>query len=113
MSCMTTVGYGDKTPITVQGRIVACLTSIASVVAMALPTWQGDAFTRTTLMYHSRTHNTHTHTQAQHARTRTTRAHAHTRTHVFETLLDSPRLFQRRPPLTPPTTNCVDGREND
>ena len=38
MSCMTTVGYGDKTPVTAQGRIVACLTSVTSVVAMALPT---------------------------------------------------------------------------
>ena len=37
-SCMTTVGYGDLSPITPEGRLVGILTSAASVLAMALPT---------------------------------------------------------------------------
>lgn len=37
-SCMTTVGYGDLSPITAEGRVVGILTSAASVLAMALPT---------------------------------------------------------------------------
>jgi hypothetical protein len=34
---LMTVGYGDAVPMTVGGRVVACITMLASIIILALP----------------------------------------------------------------------------
>ena len=49
---MSTVGYGDCSPITLPGKVVAVLTMVGGVLVLALPmTVLGSNFTKVTEMY--------------------------------------------------------------